>query len=69
MEQEHPLVFGDGNATLTSGGPVAAPDPHDGMKRQTDAVRKILAALEPLPPEGRMRVIRAAAALFGVALP
>jgi hypothetical protein len=66
MEHEHPLVFGDGDAAP------AAPthvEVHAAMERQTAAVQKILKALAPLPPEGRMRVIRAAAALYGVALP
>jgi hypothetical protein len=67
MEQEHPLVFGEVDGTSP-----AAPTrdaTHAAMERQTAAVQKILKALAPLPPEGRMRVIRAAAALYGVALP
>jgi hypothetical protein len=64
MEHEHPLVFdGDGTASLTRDAVHAA------IERQTGALQKILKALAPLPPEGRMRVIRAAAALYGVALP
>ena len=65
MEQEHPLAFGDGEGAAA----LARDATHAAMERQTAAVQKILKALAPLPPEGRMRVIRAAAALYGVALP
>jgi hypothetical protein len=66
MEQEHPLVFGDGDAAPAVPKRDAT---HAAMERQTAAVQKILKALAPLPPEGQMRVIRAAAALFGISLP
>jgi hypothetical protein len=67
MEHEHPLVFGDGDGTKPAAH--TRDEVHAAMERQTAAVQKILKALAPLPPEGRMRVIRAAAALYGVALP
>lgn len=65
MEQEHPLAFGGDPQFAVNDMPTRP----DGMKPQADAVRKILSALEPLPSEGRARVIRAVAALFGVGLP
>jgi hypothetical protein len=64
MEHEHPLVFaGDG------ADPVELDRRGSAIERQSAALQKILKALDALPPEGRMRVIRAAAALYGVALP
>lgn len=58
MEQEHPLVFGDA--------------PSDVARRMNGEVdlehvaRKVIAALRPLEPFARARVIRAVQALLGL---
>ena len=64
METEHPLLSGDGADASEKPERRAG-----GMRQQALAVKRILTLLEPLPAEGRARVIRAAAALFGVGIP